>query len=49
MQDPAAVVGHMSPSFDATFRAVTSSSGELRYDEQKGRCEVDQIPVSVEP
>jgi 2-polyprenyl-6-methoxyphenol hydroxylase-like FAD-dependent oxidoreductase len=42
MQDPAAVLAHMTPRFDATFRAVTSATDELRYDELVDR---DPIPV----
>lgn len=41
MQDPAALLAHMSPRFDATFRAVTSATAELRYDELVDR---DPIP-----
>ena len=41
MQDPAAVLAHMTPRFDATFRAVTSATEELRYDELVDR---DPIP-----
>jgi 2-polyprenyl-6-methoxyphenol hydroxylase-like FAD-dependent oxidoreductase len=33
MHDPAAVVAHVSPRFDATFRAVTSATDDLRFDE----------------
>jgi 2-polyprenyl-6-methoxyphenol hydroxylase-like FAD-dependent oxidoreductase len=40
MQEPAAVLAHLSPSFDATFRAVTSATTELRYDEL-----VDSDPI----
>ena len=31
--DPAAVLAHLSPRFDAAFRAVTSATEELRCDE----------------
>jgi 2-polyprenyl-6-methoxyphenol hydroxylase-like FAD-dependent oxidoreductase len=41
MQDPAAILAFMSPQFDATFRAVTSATDELRYDELVDR---DPIP-----
>jgi len=41
MRDPAAVLAHMTPRFDATFRAVTSATEELRYDELVDR---DPIP-----
>jgi 2-polyprenyl-6-methoxyphenol hydroxylase-like FAD-dependent oxidoreductase len=41
MRDPAAVVAHMAPGFDATFRAVTSGTEDLRYDELVDR---DPIP-----
>jgi 2-polyprenyl-6-methoxyphenol hydroxylase-like FAD-dependent oxidoreductase len=30
--DPAALVAHVSPKFDATFRAITSATSELRCD-----------------
>jgi len=33
MADPAAVLAHMAPHFDATFRAITSATGDLRFDE----------------
>jgi len=33
MTDPAAVLAHLTPRFDATFRAVTSATGDLRFDE----------------
>jgi 2-polyprenyl-6-methoxyphenol hydroxylase-like FAD-dependent oxidoreductase len=33
LRDPAAIVAHMSPRFDATFRAVTSATDDLRFDE----------------
>jgi 2-polyprenyl-6-methoxyphenol hydroxylase-like FAD-dependent oxidoreductase len=41
MRDPAALLAHMSPRFDATFRAVTSATEDLRYDELVDR---DPIP-----
>jgi 2-polyprenyl-6-methoxyphenol hydroxylase-like FAD-dependent oxidoreductase len=41
LRDPAAVVAHLSPRFDATFRAVTSATDDLRYDELVDR---DPIP-----
>ena len=41
MQDPAAILAHMAPRFDATFRAVTSATDDLRYDELVDR---DPIP-----
>lgn len=41
MQDPAAIVALMSPKFDATFRAVTSATTDMRYDELVDR---DPIP-----
>jgi len=41
MQDPAALLAHMAPRFDATFRAVTSATEDLRYDELVDR---DPIP-----
>lgn len=39
--DPVAVLAHMSPRFDGTFRAVTSATEEMRYDELVDR---DPIP-----
>jgi 2-polyprenyl-6-methoxyphenol hydroxylase-like FAD-dependent oxidoreductase len=33
MRDPAAIVAHMAPRFDATFRAITSATSDLRVDE----------------
>jgi 2-polyprenyl-6-methoxyphenol hydroxylase-like FAD-dependent oxidoreductase len=33
MTDPAALLAHMAPRFDDTFRAVTSATEELRLDE----------------
>jgi len=41
LTDPRAVLAHMSPRFDATFRAVTSATEDLRYDELVDR---DPIP-----
>ena len=41
MRDPAAILAHMSPGFDATFRAVTSATEDLRCDELVDR---DPIP-----
>ena len=41
IRDPAAVVAHLSPRFDATFRAVTSATDELRCDELLDR---DPLP-----
>ena len=41
MQDPAAILALMSPKFDATFRAVTSATTDIRYDELVDR---DPIP-----
>ena len=41
MHDPAAVVAHMAPQFDATFRAVTSATADMRFDELVDR---DPIP-----
>ena len=40
-RDPAAILAHMSPRMDATFRAVTSSTEELRCDELVDR---DPLP-----
>jgi 2-polyprenyl-6-methoxyphenol hydroxylase-like FAD-dependent oxidoreductase len=42
MEDAAAVVAHMAPRFDATFRAVASMTEEVRFDEL-----VDRDPVPV--
>jgi len=39
--DPAAFVASMAPRFDATFRAVTSATEDLRYDELVDR---DPLP-----
>jgi FAD-dependent urate hydroxylase len=33
ISDPAAVVAHLAPRFDKTFRAVTSATTEMRFDE----------------
>jgi 2-polyprenyl-6-methoxyphenol hydroxylase-like FAD-dependent oxidoreductase len=33
MRDPAAILARMSPQFDATFRAITSATDDLRCDE----------------
>jgi 2-polyprenyl-6-methoxyphenol hydroxylase-like FAD-dependent oxidoreductase len=33
MTDPAAVLAHMTPRFDATFGAITSATEDLRFDE----------------
>jgi hypothetical protein len=33
MRDPSAIVAHMSPRFDATFRAITSATDDLRVDD----------------
>ncbi|HEY6509285.1 MAG TPA: NAD(P)/FAD-dependent oxidoreductase [Vicinamibacterales bacterium] len=41
MRDPAAVLALMSPRFDATFRAVTSATQDMRYDELVDR---DPLP-----
>jgi len=41
IQDPRAILALMSPRFDATFRAVTSATDDLRYDELIDR---DPIP-----
>jgi len=41
MRDPAAVLALMSPRFDATFRAVTSATDDLRCDDLVDR---DPIP-----
>jgi 2-polyprenyl-6-methoxyphenol hydroxylase-like FAD-dependent oxidoreductase len=40
MRDPAAILALMSPRCDATFRAVTSATTDLRYDEL-----VDRDPI----
>jgi 2-polyprenyl-6-methoxyphenol hydroxylase-like FAD-dependent oxidoreductase len=41
-RDPAAIVGHMAPLFDATFRAITAATDDWRTDELFDR---DPIPV----
>ena len=41
MTDPKAILAHMSPGFDATFRAITSVTDDLRFDELFDR---DPIP-----
>jgi len=41
MRDPAAIVAHMSPRMDATFRAITSATDDLRVDDLVDR---DPIP-----
>ena len=41
MTDPAAVLAHMAAKFDHSFRAVTSATDELRFDELFDR---DPIP-----
>ena len=41
MQDPRAILTLMSPQFDSTFRAVTSATEDLRFDELVDR---DPIP-----
>jgi FAD-dependent urate hydroxylase len=41
MQDPAAILALMSPQFDQTFRAVTSATDDMRYDELVDR---DPLP-----
>jgi 2-polyprenyl-6-methoxyphenol hydroxylase-like FAD-dependent oxidoreductase len=33
ISDPTAVVAHLAPRFDKTFRAVTSATTEMRFDE----------------
>ena len=40
-RDPAAILAHLSPRFDATFRAVTSVTTDLRCDELVDR---DPLP-----
>ena len=42
MRGPAAVLAHVSPRFDDTFRAVTSATDDWRFDEL-----VDRDPISV--
>ena len=41
MRDPGSILALMSPRFDATFRAVTSATTDMRYDELVDR---DPIP-----
>jgi 2-polyprenyl-6-methoxyphenol hydroxylase-like FAD-dependent oxidoreductase len=41
LQDPAAILRHMSPRMDETFRAVTMNTEEMRYDELVDR---DPLP-----
>ena len=41
MTDPSAILAHMAPRFDATFRNVTSATDDLRYDDLVDR---DPIP-----
>jgi 2-polyprenyl-6-methoxyphenol hydroxylase-like FAD-dependent oxidoreductase len=41
MDDPAAILAHMSPRMDATFRAVTAPTEEMRYNELVDR---DPLP-----
>jgi len=41
LRDPAAIVAHMSPKLDATFRAITSATDDLRVDDLVDR---DPIP-----
>jgi len=41
MRDPAAILAHMSPHFDGTWRAVTSASTDMRCDDL-----VDRDPVT---
>lgn len=41
MRDPAAVLSLMAPRFDATFRAVTSATEDMRFDELVDR---DPLP-----
>jgi 2-polyprenyl-6-methoxyphenol hydroxylase-like FAD-dependent oxidoreductase len=33
VRDPAAVLAHLSPWFDGTFRAITAATDDLRFDE----------------
>ena len=40
-RDPAAIVAHLAPRFDATFRAVTVATGDLRVDQLVDR---DPLP-----
>ena len=41
LQDPAAILAHMAPRFDGTFRTVTSATDDLRYDAL-----VDRDPIA---
>lgn len=41
MTEPAEILAHMAPRFDGTFRAITSATDDLRYDELVDR---DPIP-----
>jgi 2-polyprenyl-6-methoxyphenol hydroxylase-like FAD-dependent oxidoreductase len=41
LRDPAAIVAHMSPQMDATFRAITSATDDLRVDDL-----VDRDPIA---
>jgi 2-polyprenyl-6-methoxyphenol hydroxylase-like FAD-dependent oxidoreductase len=41
VEDPAAIVRAMAPTFDDTFRAITSATDEMRYDELVDR---DPLP-----
>lgn len=41
MRDPSAILAHMAPRFDATYRAITSATDELRCDELVDR---DPLP-----
>lgn len=41
MRDPAAIVAHMAPRFDGTFRAISAATDDLRCDELVDR---DPLP-----
>jgi 2-polyprenyl-6-methoxyphenol hydroxylase-like FAD-dependent oxidoreductase len=41
LTEPGAIVAHMAPRFDHTFRAITSATGDLRVDELVDR---DPLP-----
>lgn len=41
LTEPSAIVTHMAPRFDDTFRAITSATGDLRVDELADR---DPLP-----
>jgi 2-polyprenyl-6-methoxyphenol hydroxylase-like FAD-dependent oxidoreductase len=41
LTDPPALIVHVAPQFDATFRAITSATQDLRYDELLDR---DPLP-----